>query len=92
MDFLKGMGFASVMWLAAIVLYNVVSEALEEVGVDNRLTIEYYSPRNEYDRELVETIMRDSGIESRFKDKDVKMTKFRIRYVLENPRNLGGAL
>ena len=56
----------------------------ENVGWDNKMTIEYRSQK-EFDRDLIRNLVNKSEIVTNFVNREIIMDKHFIRYVLTNP-------
>lgn len=85
-DFVKGL-FAGLALAGMIVfLYVVFSAVSDNSGYKDKLMIEYHCPDKEYNRELVYDMMRTSGIQTNFLNKECSMDKYRIQYKLTNPQ------
>ncbi len=56
----------------------------ENVGWDNKMTIEYRSQK-EFDRDLIRNLVNKSEITTNFVNREIIMDKHFIKYVLTNP-------
>lgn len=78
---LFGLLFASVIVLCA----GVINWKLENTGYENKLIIKYHNPTQECDREMVRNMVNESGIQTNFVEKSIKMGKHWIEYHMTNP-------
>ena len=85
-DFVKGLiaGFAISGMI--IFLYSTFSMAAEYGGYKDKLVIEYHCTEKEYNRKIILDMMKESGMQTNFINKECTMDKYRMRYRFTNPQ------
>ena len=86
-NFVKGMVAGVIFMLVVMLIYSVFSFACENSGYENKLVIQYTNPHKEYDRQMVQDMVNDSGIWANFACRETKMDKWRIEWHMTNPKN-----
>jgi hypothetical protein len=86
-DFCAGILIGVLISCIIVTIAGILKCACENSGYDNKLVIQYHSPNKEYDRQVVQDMVNDSGIWTNFVCRETKMGKWRIEWRMTNPEN-----
>lgn len=84
-DFWKGAISGWISSIGVILLWWLMSDVHNNSGYSDKMVIEYHCPVKEYNRDLFLDMVKTSGIQTNFLNKECSMDKYRIKYTLTNP-------
>lgn len=84
-DFNYGLIIGIIATVVGMNLFSFLCEDVERKAYSDRLVIRYYNKMNEYDNSIVVDMIKSSGIQTNFSNREFSIGAHDVVYRLSNP-------